>query len=141
MGVSTVERADRNSRSRGWCMAIGAVVLLVLSGFSAWGIPHGTTDLPRAITWLVLTLLWLGILATGGGLMLGRQVRRLMNDEVSTQNRRRALETGFWVAMMAAVVLYFASLAEPIGVRSALAMLTELAIATSLLRYAWLELR
>jgi protein-S-isoprenylcysteine O-methyltransferase Ste14 len=141
MSLSPIDKADRNSRNRGMLMTIGAIALLVLAGFSATGIPHDTTDLSRAIVWAFLVLAWMLMLATGGGFMLNRQVRSLMNDEVSADNRRRALETGFWTAMAMAVGLYFASLAWPFGLRDALAMLTEIALAAALLRYARLELR
>jgi len=141
MPLSPVDKADRNSRNRGRLMALGAIVLLALAGFSATGVPHDTTDLTRAIAWAFLVLAWMLTLATGGGFMLNRQVRSLMNDEVSADNRRRALETGFWTAMGMAVGLYLASLAWPLGLRDALAMLTEIALAAALLRYARLELR
>jgi protein-S-isoprenylcysteine O-methyltransferase Ste14 len=141
MPLSPIDKADRNSRNRGMLMQIGAIALLILAGFSASGIPHDTTDLTRAIVWALLVLAWMLMLATGGGLMINRQVRSLMNDEVSADNRRRALETGFWTAMAMALGLYFASLAWPLGLRDSLAMLTEIALAAALLRYARLELR
>jgi len=140
MTLSPVEQADRNSRNRGMLMAIAAIVQLALALFSALD-PVGTTNFGRGIVWAVLILLWLILLATGGGVLLNRQVRAMMNDEVSLLNRRRAIETGFWAAMAAAIGLYFASYAWPIPPRGALAILTELAIAAALIRYAWLELR
>ena len=140
MALSPVEQADRNSRNRGMLMAIAAIVQLTLALFSGLD-PAGTTDPVRGAVWAVLTLLWLILLATGGGVLLSRQVRSMMNDEVSLLNRRRAVETGFWTAMAAAIALYFASYAWPVPVRAALAILTEVAIAAALIRYAWLELR
>lgn len=140
MPLSPVDQADRNSRSRGRLMAIAAAVLLALSVFSALD-PAGTTDFVRGLAWAVLILLWLAMLATGGGLLLRREVRGLMNDEVSADNRRRAIEAGFWTAMAIAIGLYFASFAWPLPVRAALGMLAEVAIAAALIRYAWLELR
>ena len=138
MPLSPVDQADRNSR--GWLMAIAAAVLLALSVFGAID-PVGTPDLERGLAWAVLILLWLAMLATGGGLLLRREVRGLMNDEVSAHNRRRAIEAGFWAAMAMAIGLYFASYSWPVPLRGGLAMLTEVAIAAALIRYAWLELR
>ncbi|HMG45989.1 MAG TPA: hypothetical protein VK614_00815 [Allosphingosinicella sp.] len=140
MSLSPVDQADRNSRNRGKLMAIAAVVLLALSFFGALD-PAGTTDFVRGIAWALLILLWLAMLATGGGLLVRREVRSLMNDEVSAHNRRRAIEAGFWAAMAAAIGLYFASFAWPLPLRAGLGMLTEVAIAAALIRYAWLELR
>ena len=140
MPLSPVEQADRNSRNRGTLMAIAAIVQLALALFSALD-PVGTTNFVRGIVWAVLTLLWLILLATGGGVLLSREVRSMMNDEVSQLNRRRAIETGFWTAMAAAIGLYFASYSWPVPTRAGLAILTEVAIAAALIRYAWLELR
>jgi protein-S-isoprenylcysteine O-methyltransferase Ste14 len=140
MPLSPVDRAERISRSRGKLMAIAAAVLLALALFSALD-PIGTTNFVRGIVWAVLTLLWLALLATGGGVLLNRQVRAMMNDEVSAHNRRRAIETGFWAAMAMAIGLYFASYSWPVPLRGGLAILTEAAIAAALIRYAWLELR
>jgi hypothetical protein len=139
MSLSQVHQADTHSQKRAWLMTIGAVVLLVLAAFAAVKIPREPVSLDRAAFWGLLILLWLLMLATGGGFLLNRKVRSLMNDEVSVHNRRRAVETGFWAAMAIALGLYFASLAWPIPLRAALAMLTEAAIACALLRYAWLE--
>ena len=140
MPLSPVDQADRNSRSRGRLMAIAAAVLLALALFSALD-PIGTTNFVRGIVWAVLTLLWLTLLATGGGVLLNRQIRAMMNDEVSQLNRRRAIETGFWTAMAVAIGLYFASYSWAVPLRGGLAILTEVAIAAALIRYAWLELR
>jgi len=140
MALSPVEQADRNSRNRGMLMAIAATVQLALALFSGLD-PVGTTDPVRGLVWAVLTLLWLILLATGGGVLIDRQVRSMMNDEVSLLNRRRAIGTGFWAAMGAAIALYFASYSWPVPPRGALAILTEVAIAAALIRYAWLELR
>jgi hypothetical protein len=141
MPLSPVDKADRNSRSRGILMALGAVVMLVLAAFSAMDVPHGTSDAARGGVWALMILLWLIMLATGGGLLLNRQVRGLMNDEVWLANRGHAIEAGFWAAMAMALALYLANFFRPIPLRDALGMLTEIALAAALFRYAWLELR
>jgi len=91
--------------------------------------------------WAAMILLWLVVLATGGFLHLSRRVRSLMNDEVALANRSRALQAGFWTAMLLGVGLYFASLQWQIDVREALRILLNLTVAAALTRYAWLELR
>ena len=141
MSLHPVEQADRNSRNRATIMTLAAIVLLVLSVFNALDRPNADISISRAAVWGLLIGLWLIMLATGGGLMVNRKVRSLMNDEVSSDNRRRAIETGFWVAMVMAIALYFASLVWPIALRDGLAILTELAIAAALFRYASLERR
>lgn len=48
----------------------------------------------------------LGVLATGGGLLVPRAVRRLADDELGRSNLRRAVVVGYWVAMAVALGLY-----------------------------------
>ena len=51
-------------------------------------------------------------LATGGGLLNNRQIRVLVNDEVSRSNYRTSVVAGYWVAMTAAMAVYFWPTAE-----------------------------
>lgn len=139
MSLSPIERADTSGRKRALLMAMGALVLIVLAGFAATGVPREPVTYSRAAAWAAMVLLWLAMLATGGGLLLNRKVRSLMNDEASLANRRRAIETGFWVTMAAAVAIYLASLAWPVTLRSALTIIANLGSAAALIRYAWLE--
>jgi hypothetical protein len=136
---NTVEKAERASRARAIVMALGGAVLLLLAAGVAADPDAFVGDRARAAVWGVLVLLWLLVLVSGGGLMLNTRLRTMMNDEVSLDNRRRAVALGFWAAMAAALALGGASFATPIGLRQGLALLTELALAAALLRYAWLE--
>jgi hypothetical protein len=140
MGVSDVEQAERHSRTRSLIMAVAAVPLLINGLFGFRDEASNMTPALRHGSWGLLILFWLLILATGGWLRLDKRVRRLMNDEVALQNRSRAIQTGFWVAMAAAVVLYFASLQWEMSLREGMRLLADVAMAASLLRYAWLEL-
>ena len=141
MPISDVAKAERHSRARSILMALMAVILLISA---AIGFGDGSSDMTpwlRHGSWGVMILLWLVILATGGGLALRRSVRSLMNDEVALANRAKALQAGFWTAMLVGLALYFASLEWAISPREALRILVDLAIAAALFRYAWLELR
>jgi hypothetical protein len=64
-----------------------------------------------------------------------------MNDEVALANRSAALQTGFWVAMILGLALYFASFRWDISLREGLRVLLDLSIAAALLYYSRLELR
>jgi protein-S-isoprenylcysteine O-methyltransferase Ste14 len=141
MSLRPVEQADRNARNRATVMTLAAGILLLLALFNAIDMPNQSVSPIRALVWGALIIAWMAMLATGGGLLLSRQMRSLMNDEVSSDNRRRAIEAGFWAAMALAVGLYFASFAWPVQLRDGIAILAEVAIAAALLRYAWLERR
>ena len=141
MTVSDIQKAERASRTRSSIMAAMAVILLAQTAVGLGDEASSMTPAFRHGLWAAMILLWLIVLATGGGLLLSRRVRNLMNDEVALANRSRALQAGFWTAMLVAVGLYFLSLQEELSVREALRILVNFSIAAALVRYAWLELR
>jgi hypothetical protein len=141
MTASDIELAERHARTRASIMAVMAVVLLIL-GLLGW--EDGASSMSPMLrhgAWAVTILFWLLILATGGWLRLSRNVRAVMNDEVALANRGRALQAGFWTAMLLAVLLYFASLEWALSLREGMRILADVSIAAALIRYAWLELR
>jgi hypothetical protein len=141
VAVSDIQQAERASRVRSMLMAVMALVLLINTAIGIGDEASSMTPMLRHGLWAAMILLWLVILATGGWLQMTRRVRSLMNDEVSLANRSRALQAGFWTAMLVGVGLYFASLQWEITVREALSILVNLTIVAALVRYAWLELR
>jgi hypothetical protein len=141
MTIADIELAERHARTRSLIMAVMAVVLLIL-GLLGWRDDASSmSPMLRHAMWAITIIFWLLILATGGWLKLSRDVRRLMNDEVALAHRGAALQTGFWTAMVLALGLYFASLIWAISLREGLRILTDVAIAAALIRYAWLETR
>ena len=141
MNSSDIQRAERASRNRSLLMAVMATILLAQTAIGLGDEASGMTPAFRHGLWALMILLWLVVLATGGGLLLSRRVRSVMNDEVALANRSRAIQAGFWAAILVAVGLYFLSLQEEFSVREALRILVNLSISTALVRYAWLDLR
>jgi hypothetical protein len=141
MTASDIDKAERISKARSRIMAFAAVVLLIQAVLGVGDEASSMTPVLRHATWGIMVLFWLIILATGGWLRLGRNLRSLINDEVSLANRGLALQTGFWAAMLLALTVYFASLFWTISVREALRVVTDLSISAALIRYAWLETR
>ena len=141
MAVSDIEQAEHASQTRSALMAAMAVILLINTAVGLGDEPSSMTPALRHGLWAAMILLWLVVLATGGLLHLSRRVRSLMNDEVALANRSRALQAGFWTAILAGLGLYFLSLQEELGVGEALRILLNLSVAAALVRYAWLELR
>jgi protein-S-isoprenylcysteine O-methyltransferase Ste14 len=140
MNANDIERAERLSRGRAAIMALAALVLVV-NLVLQFGNPAYVSADPRGGSWLVVIGLWLFILWNGGGLRLKANMRALLNDELSLQNRARALSTGFYVAVLGALVLYGLEWRIAIGAGDALKLVSAGALAAALLRYAWLEWR
>jgi len=140
MRSSDAVRADHISRKGAMIMTLGAVVLVATCLLNLADDHIGVTPL-RASAWGIMMLLWLIVLGTGGGLLLSRRLREIMNDELTQQNRGRAIQTGFWMAMAATLAVYGLSFVLPVPVRQALNLVATAAIASGLLRFAWLQLR
>jgi protein-S-isoprenylcysteine O-methyltransferase Ste14 len=140
MNANDIERAERMARGRAAIMALAAMVLII-NLVLQYGNPAYVSADVRGASWLLVIGLWLFILWNGGGLRLKGNMRALLNDELSLQNRSRALSTGFYVAVLGALVLYALEWRIPIGAGDALKLVSAGALAAALLRYAWLEWR
>ena len=137
--MSKVELAERKASARAVVMALLAVVL---AGTATFGFDNPVNDAGmRAVAWLVELGLAVAVLMSGGGLMLSRELRALMNDELSRANRRRAIGFGFFAGLAVMTVLYVAAGVTPIDLRAALRLASGLAVAAALGRYAMLEWR
>ena len=91
--------------------------------------------------WMVLSIVLLFGLMTGGSLFRAKGVRALMNDENTRANRAQAFQLGFLFTMAGAILLYIVSLFEPVDGREAIHILMTIGIATALLRFGLLERR
>lgn len=137
--VSDIDRAERQSRARATMMALLAAVVTLNSTF---GLDNAANDgTTRGWAWLLTILLGTLVVSTNGGLMLNQRLRALMFDERTRANRARALSAGFFAAMLAAGVLYAFTWSFPIDVRAALRLVSGLALAAALARFAMLEFR
>ena len=137
--MGKVELAERKASARAAVMALLAVVLAATATF---GFDNPVNDVgARAVAWLVELGLALMVLGSGGGLMLSRELRALMNDELSRENRRRAIVFGFYAGLVTTSALYIAAGIAPIDPRAALRLASGLTVAAALGRYAMLEWR
>ena len=91
--------------------------------------------------WLVLSIILLVGLATGGGWLRPRAVRELINDESTRVHRQTAYSYGFWAAMGTAIGIYVVNLFEPVSGRDAVHIIVTAGIATALLNFGMLERR
>jgi hypothetical protein len=141
MTSTDVNKAEAASRFRALLMAMMAALLLWHT-YAIGGDDLSTMNpVLRHGGWGFAILAWLLVLSTGGFATINPRVKRLMNDEVARANRSRALQTGFWTAMLVGLALYFAILRWEVGIQHGLRILLNLTVAAALARYAWLELR
>jgi hypothetical protein len=138
--MTDIEKAERMSRARAAVMTLAAAVL-VLNVVIQYGDAEYASAGPRGGSWLVVIGLWTLILWNGGGLQPRGRIRALLNDELSLQNRGRALSLAFYAAVLLALALYVANWWQPIATGDALKIVSAGAISAALLRYAWLEWR
>ena len=138
MNKVTVEGAEHTARGRAALMTLAAAVLL-LNAVLVIGDPRYAEPSWRGGTWIFVTLVWLFLLANGGGLRLRGRMRELLNDELSLQNRASAYAWGFVAALLAGIAVYLAAWRGDFTVADAIRLTTAGGLATALLRFAWLE--
>jgi hypothetical protein len=82
-------------------------------------------------------------LLTGGFWRRSREVRELMNDEVTRANRDNALVWGFTAAIVAGIVLYAIESFTPdaASAREVIHVIVSAGLVVALLRFGFLERR
>ena len=144
MPSSNAETAERLNRRRARMLPVLALfVLIQQAAYFGSGDRLRTVDLVRNSAWIVLVAVTLAGLLTGGFWFRSREVRELMNDEVTRANRASALAWGFTMAIVAAIVLYALESFVPDGAttREVIHVITSAGLVTALLRFAFLERR
>ncbi len=142
--TADVEKAERIGHIRARLFALQGVLFIAwqaLFFLDAGNAEAGAGDGLRAGLWLVWVVLLLALLATGGGLLRRRTVRRLLNDELTRSNRLHALAVGFWAAAGASILLFAVNLFDPIGGREAVHIIVSAAIGAAMLAFAVRERR
>ena len=143
MTLTDIDNADRLSRRRARMFPALAAIFIVQQA-TYFAEPDAATRLVDHVkigAWLLLSVVLVLALATGGFWFKPKPVRMLMDDDITRANRADAFRFGFLATMAAAILLYFLLLFEPIGGREAIHALTTIGIATALLRFAYLERR
>lgn len=137
------EMADLLSRKRARILFVLGIVFIAQQAtyFSDVHDLSRTVDHVKIAAWLVLSIVLLVLLATGGAWFRSPEVRALLNDETTQEHRRRAYMYGFWAAMGTTIGLYAVDMFEPVSGREAVHIIMTVAIATALLNFAALERR
>ena len=136
-------KAEQLSRRRARALPIFAAVFVAQQATYVSGAGNGsrTVDHVQIGAWLVLSVVLLLALYTGGGWIYSKRVRDLANDESTRAHRDDAFRFAFLAAMIACIGLYVLTLYEELGGRDAVHLVLTAGIGTALVRYAFLERR
>jgi hypothetical protein len=134
--------AERLARGRARVATAMAVIFVTSQGASFRDdVPLNRPQTVHLAAWTVWAIALLVFLAWGGGLLRGRQVRGILNDETTVDHRRRAIALGFWGAMGTAFLVYGLTFIEPVSGREATRLIVTFGVAFALLRFGALERR
>lgn len=137
------EQAERLSMRRARALpALGVIFLAQQASFLS--MPEQAArpvDHLKIGAWLLLTVVLLAGLATGGAWFRPRAVRELLNDESTRSHRQSGYVYGFWAAMATAIALYVVDMFEPVSGRDAVHIIVTAAIAVAFITFGRLERR
>jgi heme/copper-type cytochrome/quinol oxidase subunit 2 len=139
--VHDVEKAERMGRVRSRVFFVLAIVFFAGQSLYFTSSPATRDSHARVGAWLILVILILMLLATGGFLLSGRKVRDLLNDETSRLNRLASQALGFWVTIVASLVLYVESMFDPLTFNEGVHILVTLGVGSALISFAVRERR
>ena len=146
MTEAAVVTADRLARRRARMLIVLAIVFITNQGavigkaakFDSWGTIR-TVDAMHVSAWFVMALALLVLLFTGGGLFRSAEVRQLMDDEGTRENRRRALAIGFGNAMATCILIYALAMFKPVSGPEAIHIVMTVGIASALIAFGVAE--
>lgn len=120
-----------------------AIIFLgqMATSFSSEHDPLRSVDHVKITAWLVLSVVLLMGLATGGFWLRPRELRTLIDDETTRAHRSKAMSVAFLATMGACIVVYFYSWADPFDARHAIHIIMSVGIASGLLAFGFLERR
>jgi len=139
--VHDVEEAERMGRARSRVFFVLAIVFFAGQSMYFTSSPLTRDSHARVGAWLILVVLMLMLLATGGFLLRGRKVRDLLNDENSRLNRLASQALGFWVTIITALVVYVESMFDPVTLNEGLHIIVTLGVGAALISFAVRERR
>jgi membrane protease YdiL (CAAX protease family) len=139
--LQDVEAAERMGRARSRIFFVLAIIFF--AGQSAYfaSSPLTRDSHARIGAWLILVILILLLLATGGFLFRGRKVRDLLNDETSRLNRLASQALGFWVTIITALAVYVESIFDPLTFDQGVHIIVTLGVGSALISFAVRERR
>ena len=141
---SVSERADMLSRRRARLLPVLAIIYITQQASYITmrsGPPARPVDAMKISAWLVMSAVLLAAIATNGFWLQPREIRSMIDDEVTRANRSDAMRFGFVFAMLTCIVVYFITMFEPVNGRDPVHIVMSDGLGAALLRWGWLERR
>ena len=140
--MSPGEKADDLSKRR--ARTLPALAIIYITQQASYitlqsDAAHRSVNAAKISAWLVLSLLLLAALTTKGFWFQPREIRAMIDDELTRANRIEAMRFGFIFAMLTCVVIYFITMFEPVNGRDAAHIVMSDGIGAALIRWGWLE--
>jgi hypothetical protein len=136
-----VEEAERMGRKRSQIFFVLAIVFFAGQSLYFTSPPATRDSHARVGGWLILVILIMMLIATGGFLLRGRKVRDLLNDETFRINRLASQALGFWVTIITSLVLYVESMFDPLSFNEGVHILVTVGVGSALISFAVRERR
>lgn len=138
--------AERLQRRRVRVMWAQAVLFLIMqasyySNMPSFDAPLRTVEQVKLSAFAVWALALLFLLGVSGGLLRGKAVRELMDDELTRSHRRSALSWGYYAAMLTAIVFYMVSQYVRMSPPEAIHMIVTVGVIVPMARFVLLERR
>ena len=136
------QRADELSDRRARMFPMLAVIFLAQQA-SYLSDAHGSrpVDHVKVGAWIILSLVLLAALYTGGFWMRSREMREMLNDESTRAHRATALGDGFLAAILTAIACYFINQIEPVRGDEVAHLVVTIGIVIAMIRFGVLERR
>lgn len=141
--LSAADQADRLSRRRARMMLPLALIFIVQQAtfLNEKANDHRLVSWVHTIAWVVLAAVILAGLLSAGFWFKPKALRALMEDEVTRENRYRALSLGFVLAMVSAMILFVVDRFEAIDGATAIHLILSVGLGAALMRFSLLERR
>lgn len=141
--LSAADQADRLSRRRARMMLPLALIFILQQAtfVNERANDHRLVSWVHTIAWVVLAAVILAGLLSGGFWFKPKALRALMEDEVTRENRYRALSLGFVLAMVSAMILFVVDRFEAIDGATAIHLILSVGLGAALMRFSLLERR
>jgi len=140
---SAAEKAEYLSKRRARVLPFLAVLLIAQQG--SFLSDHPGAERPvdhfKIAAWLILSVVILMALLTGGSWLQPKRVRELLNDEATQAHRAQAFRAAFIASMLGCVFLYFLTMFTHVEAREAIHIILTVGLSAALLSFGILERR